>query len=318
MSIRKNVLFFMVVTVIILGFTGPVSADDKYPSRPITLIVPFSPGGDTDLIARVWAGAIEEKLGVPIIVVNKAGGSGVVASTYVANAKPDGYTLLTSCYGPNIMAPQITKTSYNLESFVPLCRIVTAPMGLMVKEDSKFKSFDDFIRAAKAGPRNVSVASWGAASWGTIATNIWSSTLGISLKMVEYPGGAPAVVSVLGGHVDSAMSLPQIYGPHVKAGKARLLVSAQKLNDYPDVPTFADYGVEEEFSVWNGIFAPTGTPEEAQSKIIDATKQIIDSPEIVDTVKKMGGKLSLMSGEEWGASLNKQYSSLTKALKIKK
>ena len=315
----RSILIPVLGLIMIFGLVGAVHAAKSYPSKPIELIIPFAAGGDTDLISRVWAGAIEKELGVPLVVINKAGGSGVVASTYVANAKPDGHTLLTSCFGPIILTPQITKTKYNLNSFTPICLLNTLPMGVIVSEDSKFKNFDDLIKAAKAAPGKVTVASWGSASWGTIATKIWTKSLGISVKMVEFAGGAPAIVSVLGGHVDCAMSLPPLYASHVKAGKAKILVSAEKIKDHPNLPTFADYGVEGKLIIWNGIFAPAGTPKNVQEKLIEATKIVFKKPEVLGAVKKMGSELASEFGAEWGKSLKNQYEALSVVVKdIKK
>jgi tripartite-type tricarboxylate transporter receptor subunit TctC len=316
-SLGRSIFVSVVGLVVIFGLVGAVYAANPYPNKPIELIVPFAPGGDTDLISRVWADAIEKELGVPLVVINKAGGSGVVASTYVANAKPDGYTLLTSCFGPNILTPQITKTKYNLESFTPICLLNTLPLGLVVSVDSKFKKFDDFIKAAKAAPGKLTVGSYGSASWGTIATKIWTKSLGISVKMVEHSGGAPALVSVLGGHIDSAISLPPIYESHVKAGKAKILVSAEKLKNAPNVPTFADYGVKGKLIIWNGIFAPAGTPEDVQKKLIEATKTIFKKPEVVGAVKKMGSEVAFEFGAEWGKSLKNQYDALETVIEVK-
>ena len=310
MSMRlKSLAIALIVTLICLAMTGGAYADDSYPARPVKLIVPYSPGGDTDLVARLWAGAAEKLLGVPIVVINKAGGSGAITADFVSRAKPDGYTIMAACNTPNMITPNFTKVSYSLASFAPICMFVSNGMGLAVRADSEFKTFDDFISAAKADPGRVSVSTYGATSAATIYSKIWSAALGIELKYVHYKGGAPAMVAMLGGHVDSTMNTPQTYGPHLKSKKAKLLFYTLKSKD-PNVPTLLDYGVEGDFIGWNGLFAPAGTPGTIVKKLADVTREISKQPDIVKAITNTGGEVDFRTGPEWVNNLKKQYAEI--------
>lgn len=273
----------------------------EYPEKPITVIVPYGAGGDSDLTTRVWADAMEKILDVPVIVINKAGGGGVVGTAFVSAAKKDGYTLINAGLGNMLVTPNFSDTPYTFDSFTPIVKMTAVPLAVVVKSDSPYKSFDDFIAGAKEN--RVTQGSWGAASSGTTLAKIIADQSGYEVKYVHGNTTAESMVSVVGGHIDSAVSFPPAFGPHVKAGNARVLVMNQSMDDYPDVPTFADYGIKGSFEGWSGIFAPVGVPDEVVEKLVAATAVALQDPAVLKAYANMGALVDYREGDEWIASM---------------
>lgn len=276
-----------------------------YPAKPIKVVVPWGAGGDSDLTTRVWAGAVEKILEKPVIVINKQGGGGVIGTTSVAKSRNDGYMLINAGLSNALVTPNFSKVPYDLSSFEPVVKLSSVPLGILVSADSSYKTFDDFIAAAKAG--NLTQGSWGAASSGTILANIIGSQAGYKVKFVNANTTAESMVALVGGHIDSAVSFPPAFAPHVASGRARLLVLNEKMPEYPDVPTFADYGIKGSFEGWSGIFAPKGTPKEVVDTLVSATTRAMQAPEVVSSFKNMGATIDVTYGEQWQAELMDNY-----------
>lgn len=277
------------------------AAQAEYPEKPITVVVPYGAGGDSDLTTRVWADAMEKRLGVPVVVVNKAGGGGVVGTAFVAAAKPDGYTLINAGLGNMLVTPNFSQTPYDFDSFTPVVKMTAVPLAVAVSADSPYQSFDDFIAAAKA--ETLTQGSWGAASSGTTLANLIADQAGYEVKYVHANTTAESMVSVVGGHIDSAVSFPPAFGPHVKAGKARLLVINQPMEDYPGVPSFADYGITGSFEGWSGVFAPAGVPDEVVETLVEATREAMQDPVVLEAYANMGALADFREGEDWIADM---------------
>ncbi|WP_136805796.1 Bug family tripartite tricarboxylate transporter substrate binding protein [Desulfosediminicola flagellatus] len=293
------------------------SASAEYPKKPINVIVPWGAGGDSDLSTRVWADAMEKELGTPVVVINKAGGGGVVGTTYVANSKKDGYTLINAGLSNVLVTPNFSKTPYAFDSFTPIVKFTAVPLGVLVKTDSPYKTFDDFIAAAKEKP--VTQGSWGAASSGTILARIIADQAGYKPRFVHANTTAASMVSVIGGHIDSAVSFPPAFGPHIKAGRARALVMNKKMDAYPGVPTFADYGIKGSFEGWSGIFAPKGVPEEVVNRLVEATKKVMQDPKVLKAYENMGAVVDFRYGDDWVKDLKETYDIMADAaVKMKK
>ncbi len=288
-----------------------VSAHAEYPVKPINVIVPWGAGGDSDLTTRVWADAVEKEIGRPVVVINKAGGGGVIGTTFVANSKPDGYTLINAGLSNVLVTPNFSKVTYDFDSFKPVVKFTAVPLGICVKTDSPYKTFDEFIAAAKE--KTITQGSWGAASSGTILAQIIAKQAGYSPKFVHANTTAESMVSVIGGHIDSAVSFPPAFGPHVKSGRARLLVLNQKMDEYPGVPTFADYGIKGSFEGWSGIFAPKDVPDEVVETLVEATKKIMQDPKVLQAYKNMGAVIDFRYGDSWVTDLKETYNIMKEA-----
>ena len=277
----------------------------EWPERPINVIVPYGAGGDSDLTTRIWADAVEKELGVPVVVINKPGGGGVVGTAFVANSRKDGYTLINAGLGNMLVTPNFSNTPYDFDSFEPVVKMTSVPLAVVVAKDSPYKTFDDFIAAAKK--KTLTQGSWGAASSGTILANIIADQAGYTPKYVHAKSAAEAVVSVVGGHIDSAVSFPPAFGPMVKSEKARALVMNQKMEAFPGVPTFSDYGIKGSFEGWSGVFAPKGVPQEVVEKLTAATTKVMSDPQVLKSYENIGAVVDFRHGPDWIADMKVTY-----------
>lgn len=283
----------------------------EYPERPINVIVPWGAGGDSDLTTRIWADAVEKELGVPVVVINKPGGGGVVGTAFVARAKKDGYTLINAGLSNMLVTPNFSKTPYSFDSFEPVIKMTAVPLAVVVAKDSPYKTFDDFIAGAKG--KTLTQGSWGASSSGTILANIIADQAGYKPKYVHAKGAADSMVSVVGGHIDSAVSFPPAFGPHVKADRARALVINQKMDAFPGVSTFADYGIKGSFEGWSGVFAPKGVPQDVVAKLTAATEKAMKDPKVLAAYQNIGAVVDFRHGADWVADMKVTYSIMKEA-----
>ncbi|WP_303580951.1 tripartite tricarboxylate transporter substrate binding protein [Amphritea sp. 1_MG-2023] len=287
------------------------SALAEYPEKPINVIVPWGAGGDSDLTTRIWADAVEKELGVPVVVINKPGGVGIVGTSFVARAKKDGYTLINAGLSNMLVTPNFSQTPYSFDSFTPIIKMTAVPLAVVVKQDSPYQTFNEFIAGAKS--ETLTQGSWGASSSGTILANIIADQAGYKPKYVNAKSAAESMVSVVGGHIDSAVSFPPAFGPHVKAERARVLVMNQKMEAFPGVPTFADFGIKGSFEGWSGVFAPKGVPEEVVEKLTAATEKAMQDPKVIQAYQNIGAVLDFRHGPEWIADMKTTYSIMTEA-----
>lgn len=297
-------------TAVATLFTASAAAAD-YPVKPINVIVPWGAGGDSDLTTRLWADAMEHELGKPVVVINKAGGGGVIGTTFVANSKKDGYTLVNAGLSNVQVTPNFSKTPYDIDSFEPVVKLSSVPFGILVPVDSPYKTFREFIAAAKSG--TLTQGSWGAASSGTVLASIVADQAGYTVKYVHGNTTAESMVDLIGGHIDSAVSFPPAFGPHVKSGRARLLVLNQAMDEYPGVPTFADFGIKGSFEGWSGIYAPKGTPKEVIDTLIAASAKAMAKPDVQAAYANMGANVDFRSGEAWIRETRETYELMKEA-----
>lgn len=296
------------------GFaTSAVAAD--YPRKPIQLIVPYGPGGDSDLTARVWAEFAKQRLGQPVVVVNKAGGGGLAGTLAAAKAKPDGYTLYLVQAGPVLILPQTADAGYTFNSFDYIARVMIANCAVVVRADAPWKNLNDFGEAAGKEPGKYIFATPGATAWLTFAMRNWQNLSGVTLKQVEYQSGAETINAVVGGHADMNFMFPQTYAPMVRAGKLKILAIGAKSEEFPDAPTFADLGIKGNYYGWAGIAAPKGTPREILDKLTAVTADLTKDPAFIKAVENMGAMPDFTAGEAWMRQLQEQQAEMTLVLK---
>jgi tripartite-type tricarboxylate transporter receptor subunit TctC len=274
-----------VLALALLG--AEAGAQDAYPSRPITLIVPFPPGGVADIVARPAADALGRVLGAPVVIENKAGAGGGIGMAYVAKAKPDGYTLLLALSSISIL-PEADKIlgrppMYQLDQLVPIARLTADPTVLAVRADSRWKTLQEFVADAKKRPGAITYGSSG--NYGTmhVPMEMFASDASIKLLHVPYTGAGPAVVGLLGGNIDALATGPSTVIQHVKAGTVRVLASwgDHRLVSLPDVPTLSESGFNAVFFQWSGLFAPAGTPAPVLTKLRAAARIAAADPGFV-------------------------------------
>src|SRR5499426_2706490 len=289
-----------------LAAVAPVLAQEPYPSRPITMVVPFPPGGVADLTARPVAAAMEKMLKNPVGVVNKQGAAGAVGMQSVAVAKPDGYTLLLALSSISII-PEADKLfnrppAFTVEQFAPIALISADPTILVVPADKPWKTAKDFIDDAKKRPGQISYSSSGIYGTLHMAMELLSHAASIKLRHVPYAGAGPALTAILGGHVDALASGPAVVLPHIKAGKLRALAGwgDKRVAALPDVPTFKELGYPDiEFYIWAGVFAPKATPEPIQAKLRETLKTATADPDFKSAMDKLETPIAFKQGAEF-------------------
>ena len=302
-----------VLALALLG--AEASAQEAYPSKPITLVVPFPPGGVADIVARPAADALGRVLGAPVVIENKAGAGGGIGMAYVAKAKPDGYTLLLALSSISIL-PEADKIigrppMYQLDQLVPIARLTADPTVLAVRADSPWKTLQEFVADAKKRPGAISYGSSG--NYGTmhVPMEMFAGDAGIKMLHVPYTGAGPAVVGLLGGNIDAVASGPSTVIQHVKAGKVRVLASwgDHRLASLPDVPTLSESGFNAVFFQWSGLFAPAGTPAPVLAKLRDAARITASDPRFVAALATVETPVQYLDAPElqrfWDADAQK-------------
>ncbi len=285
---------------------GAAAAQEAYPSRPVSLVVPFPPGGVADLTARPVAAAMERLLKNPVGVVNKTGAAGAVGMQFVATSRPDGYTLLLALSSISII-PEADKLfgrppAFTVDQFAPIALISADPTILVVRAESPWKTAREFIEDARKWPGQISYSSSGIYGTLHMAMELLSHSAGIKLRHVPYAGAGPALTAILGGHVDALASGPAVVLPHIKSGKLRALAGwgDKRVAALPEVPTFRELGYPEaEFYIWAGVFAPKGTPEPVLRKLRETLRAAVADPEFKQAMDKLETPVTFKQGEEF-------------------
>src|SRR5215471_11487834 len=266
------------------AFGALPSAAQQYPEKPIKLVVPYAPGGTTDIMARTLQEPLSKVLGQPVIVDNKAGAAGAIGTAQVAHAAPDGYTLIFGNNGPSAVVPLIQKdVGYDpVKDFAPVSLVSVAPMTLVVHPSVPASTVKELIAYAKAQPNGLEYGTAGAGSFGHLASELFAQQAGLKLTHVPYKGQAPSTIGVLNGEVKMLLTTSSdMQDQAVKTGKLKLLgVSTAKPSPLmPGAPTIAESLPGFEVDVWFGILAPAGTPEPV-AKLNEAIRQVLADPEI--------------------------------------
>src|SRR5436190_7086147 len=238
-----------------------------YPSKPITMVNPFPPGGVVDVVGRPLAAILEKSLKQPVLMVNKPGAGGAVGFAFAAKAPADGYTILMGLSSISIfpVSDRINgkAPSYELKEFAPIALVTADPTVLVVSADGPYKSVKDFVDAAKANPGKINYSSSGVYGTLHVSMEIFANAAGIKLFHIPYQGGGPAVTALLGGQVEASPQGPAAAIGQIRAGKMRALASwgTERLKLLPDIPTFKELCYDAEFYIWSGVFAPAATPQ---------------------------------------------------------
>jgi tripartite-type tricarboxylate transporter receptor subunit TctC len=303
------------------SFSDETRAQEKYPNRPITIVAPFPPGGVADLTARPVAAAMEKVLKNPVVVVNKTGAAGAVGMSFVANSKPDGYTLLMALSSISII-PEADKLfdrkpAYTMDQLLPIALISADPTIFVVNASRPWKTVKEFVDEAKKRPGEISFSSSGVYGTLHMATEMLSHAAGINLKHVPYSGAGPALTAILGGHVDTLASGPAVVIPHIKAGKLRPLAGwgAKRVDALPDVATFKELGYDIEFYIWAGLFAPRGTPASVMKSVREAVKQAVNTAEFKSAMEKIATPIAYLDAPEFQKFWDKDAKMLADAIK---
>jgi tripartite-type tricarboxylate transporter receptor subunit TctC len=282
------------VTLLLFGAAqarvGAAHASD-FPARPITAVVPYAAGGNTDTMARIVSERLTAKLGQPVLVENVAGASGAIGATRVAHAAPDGHTLLFGSASQIIIAPLVQKTGYDPQKdFVPVSIFGAGPYILGIKPSLPVSTFQELIAYAKRNPGRLNYASAGSGGIIHLATALLASKAGIDVMHVPYKSGAPALNGLLTGEIDLYFGNASELLQQASGGRVRLLAvsSAARLPQLPDLPTIAEFYPGFLVTSWNGFLAPTGTPQDVIKLLARETRDAAKDPAIADRLIKLG------------------------------
>lgn len=322
-SLTKN---FRNLSLLVLGgLVGSLAiaqAGGSYPSKPVTLVVTYPPGGGADAMARLLAPKMSEALGQNVVVDNKPGAGGQIGAAAVAKAAPDGYTLMLDASSFAVNPSLYPKLPYDpMKAFKPVGVVALFPNVVLVNANFSAQNVADLISIAKKTKDSVSYASSGNGSAQHLAGALFESATGVDMVHVPYKGGGPALNDVIGGQV------PLFFGnlastlQHVQGGKLRALAvtSAKRSSILPGVPTLSEAGVKgAEIYEWNAVFVPTGTPQAVVSKIASAFQHALDAPEVKQRIAQLGGEIQRSTPEQSQAFIEQQVSLWGRVIKERK
>jgi tripartite-type tricarboxylate transporter receptor subunit TctC len=314
-KMRKElkILFAGIVTLLVFGIYSALLASN-YPTRSIELISPNAPGGGMDFAANLFKNKVERILGQPIILNFKTGAAGVTGTVYAKSCKPDGYTLMLASISTLVISPLTKKgAGYNLDDFTPICTLTAIPLVFCVREDSPYKTMQDFIQAAKT--KKIKYATHGAFTTAHICMEALGRMAGFQATHIPHTGAAAAMTASLGGHVDMAISATTAF---VGPGRLRILTIAQekRFEDYPDVPTLKELGYPLSGEITYSLWAPKGIPKEIVNRIYEAYKRALEEnrEEIIKVARGGEQTVLLLNGEELRKKYQGQYEFYKKTL----
>ena len=274
-----------IAVVLSAAAVAPAMAQEAFPSRPISMIVAFPPGGVADITARPTAAAMERVLKQPVTVTNRPGAAGAVGNSVVANAKPDGYTVLMALSSISVIpaADELfnRKPAYSLDQFAPIALISADPTILVSHPSLPVKNVKELVALARARPGELSFSSSGVYGALHMPMEIFMHAAKLRMRHVPTTGGGPAITAILGGHVELTAGGPAAISGHIKAGKLRPLANwgAKRHPSLPEVPTFMELGYKEvEYYIWAGMFAPKATPEPVMKVLRDTARRVVEDP----------------------------------------
>lgn len=290
-------------TAVALSFGATTLVAQDFPTKPVTWIVPYSPGGITDTRARLIAAEFGKALGQTVIVENKPGAGGTLGVEYVARSDPDGYTIIYGSLGTQAAAPSLyADLRYNsLEDFVPVHMMGSSPNTLIAYKDMPYDTPAELVAYAKKHPGEVTVGLAGIGTGTHLASELFANAAGIEVLHVPYKGSAPMLNDLIAGRLDIAFDYPVSTLGHVQSGSVKVLgvTSAERLALFPDGQTMAEAGFPDaETGSWSGIFAPAGTPPERVEILADAFATAMETTEVKDAFDKVQSEIWMMRGDE--------------------
>lgn len=303
-----------------LAMLAASTAWAQYPERPITMIVPFPPGGVADTVARPIADALSRELGQSVVVDNKGGAGGAIGTGQAARATPDGYTIMLMLSSISIL-PEADKVlgrqaAYETTDFKPIARITADPTVLAVPAQAPWKTVDEFVEAARKAPGKLNYGSSGIYGSMHVPMTMLEKNAGIQMTHVPYTGAGPAVAALLGGQVDAISTGPSSILQHVKAGSVRVLAhwGDKPLDSLPEVPSLGDAGYDVKFVQWSGIFVPKDVPAEVIERLRSATMKVAQDPAVQAKVLAAGSPIEYLDADEFQAYWDEDDAVLRKAV----
>jgi len=295
----------LVAAVLAVAATA-LYAQDTYPTKPVSMIAPFPPGGVADIVGRPLAAAMEKTLRQPVLVVNRPGAGGAVGMGVAAKAAPDGYTILIALSSISIFPvsdPLNGKPApYQLADFALIALVTADPTILVVAADGPYKTIQEFIAGAKAYPNQINYSSSGVYGTLHVAMEMFANAAGIRMFHVPYQGGGPAAAALLGGQVHALASGPGPVAGQIRAGKMRALAGwgDKRLAMFPELPTFKELGFKDvEFYIWSGVFVPAATPAPVQTRLREAVRAAVTDPAFTGAMEKAQTPVQYLDAPEF-------------------
>ena len=306
---------FGILFVLSLIVALPIHAAD-FPTKEVQIIIPWAAGGATDLIFRALAATTGKYFGKAVVVINRPGGGGAVGYTEAAQAKPDGYTLVSAVTPLTILPHQVT-TAFTYKNFDAIINVVDDPSMFLVRSDAPWKTLKEFLDYAKKNPDMITVGNSGAGGGVHLVALAFERAAGVKFNHIPFSGGGPSVTALLGGHINAVSVSPPEGIEHVKAGKLKIiaLFAEKRFEMFPDVPTVKEQGIDFMMGMWRGLVAPKGTPPDAVKKLHDAFKQGMDDPVFKKNAKDMAVNLSYLGPEAFGKLLAHDHEFFGKLIK---
>ena len=313
--------FVVAVFVLALVAGGSADAQSNWPDKPITMIVPFPPGGVADTVARPVAEALARELKQTVVVENRAGAGGALGIAHASRAAADGYTLLLSLSSISIL-PEADKLferkpAFTTSQFKPIARFTADPTVFVVRAEAPWKTLAEFIADAKAKPSAYNYGSSG--NYGTmhVPMEMLKASAGYRMTHIPYTGAGPALAALLGGQVDAVASGPSTVAQHIKAGKLRALAhwGDRPLASLPDVPSLAQLGHGARFAQWSGLFVAANTPAEIVLRLRDAARRVATDPQVVQVIARAGSPIEYLDAPEFQAYWDADAQAMTAAVR---
>ncbi|MBI4206431.1 MAG: tripartite tricarboxylate transporter substrate binding protein [Betaproteobacteria bacterium] len=295
-------------------------AQDKYPSRTISIVSPFPPGGTSDLTARQLAPVLERIFKQPVTVQNRPGAAGATGAQVVANATPDGYTLILHLVSISALPERDklfgTKPAYTRDQFVGIARLTADPPMLVVHPSLPVKNLKEFVSLAKKKPGEMIFSSSGLYGASHVPYEMFLQAAGLKMRHLPTTGGAPAMTAVLGGHAISWACPPNIAAPHLQSGKVRAYAQwgAKRLEAFPDVRTFKEQGYDIEYYLWGGLFAPKDIPPQVFNTLRETVRKAVADPDFIKGMEKIRTPIAYQDADEFKAFWDKDAAKLARVI----
>ncbi|WP_425258078.1 Bug family tripartite tricarboxylate transporter substrate binding protein [Rubrivivax sp. RP6-9] len=311
----------MLLATVALLATGFAHAQSNWPEKPLTMIVPFPPGGVADTVARPVAESLGKALGTTVVVENRAGAGGATGIGAASRAAPDGYTVLLSLSSISILpeADKILgrKPAFTLEQFKPIARFTADPVVLVVRAEAPWKTLAEFVADAKRKPTAYNYGSSG--NYGTmhVPMEMLKGAAGFRMTHIPYTGAGPALLALLGGQVDAVATGPSTVAQQIKAGKLRALAhwGEKPLQSLPEVPSLKQAGFGASFAQWSALFVPAGTPDDVVQKLRAAARKVANDPQVIQTINKAGSPLEYLDAPEFQTYWTQDAALMTEAVR---
>ncbi|MBR0782665.1 Bug family tripartite tricarboxylate transporter substrate binding protein [Bradyrhizobium iriomotense] len=295
----------------LIGGTSLASAQAVYPEKSLQLLVPFPPGGASDVLARIFGGELETRLGKPVVIMNRPGGGTTIAAKEAARAAPDGYTLFYSS-NSSFTLPAAVKESVPYDAtkdFEPIGRIGQTTLALVTYKDNPISDVAALVAEAKANPDKLSLASFGVATVSHFAGELFKSAAGIKMVHLPYKGSAPAMNDLIGKHIQYHVDTVIAVKPQIEAGTVKVLAvfSGKRTPFLPDVPTLAELGYSGvDFASWGAVVAPKGLPPAVRDKLTTTLEEIVNTPSVIERFTQVGFEPGFVRYSDWAGTIGKE------------